>query len=356
MTRKILVVFGLLWSVVASAQFVPGQVLTAAELNNAFALYAPLTGATFTGPVSATSISGTLISGSSGAFTNLSASGSVSLPAGTVTPTSLAVQSANTVLANTLGAAASPTAAAIPSCSTSSSALQWSSGVGFACNTSVNSATLGGVAAASYLTTASAASIYAPLASPALTGTPTAPSPTVLTNNTQLATTASVINVLGSGDFLGAFNSVTATTTITPSQTGGIVGTTTNNNANAGSVGEYQAFGGGSVPLTSGTVTNATSISLTAGDWDVESVQLFQTSVGGSLVFAYSSVSTTSVTLGGVGQYTLSGGALGAQLAVTSPVVRVNLAATTTVYAVTEVSFATGTCNVFGFLRARRVR
>lgn len=49
--KKLLFFVGLLWSAIASAQFTPGQLLTAAELNNQFALYAPLAGATFTGPV-----------------------------------------------------------------------------------------------------------------------------------------------------------------------------------------------------------------------------------------------------------------------------------------------------------------
>ena len=46
---------------------------------------------------------------------------------------------------------------------------------------------------AGYLTTATAASTYAPLANPALTGTPTAPTAAVDTNTTQLATTAYVV-------------------------------------------------------------------------------------------------------------------------------------------------------------------
>ena len=44
----------------------------------------------------------------------------------------------------------------------------------------------------SYLTTASAASTYAPLASPALTGNPTAPTPATADNDTSIATTAFV--------------------------------------------------------------------------------------------------------------------------------------------------------------------
>lgn len=49
------------------------------------------------------------------------------------------------------------------------------------------------VGMSSYLTTASASSTYAPLASPALTGTPTAPTAAVDTNTTQVATTAYVV-------------------------------------------------------------------------------------------------------------------------------------------------------------------
>jgi len=44
----------------------------------------------------------------------------------------------------------------------------------------------------SYLTTSTAASTYAPKASPALTGTPTAPTPTTTDNSTTIATTAYV--------------------------------------------------------------------------------------------------------------------------------------------------------------------
>ena len=52
---------------------------------------------------------------------------------------------------------------------------------------------------AGYLTTASsAASTYAPLASPALTGTPTAPTAGATTNTTQLATTAFVQTAVSS--------------------------------------------------------------------------------------------------------------------------------------------------------------
>lgn len=63
---------------------------------------------------------------------------------GLVHTTDLAAQAANTVVANVTGSSASPTAFALPSCSTSSSAITYASGTGFTCNTAVNAATLGG--------------------------------------------------------------------------------------------------------------------------------------------------------------------------------------------------------------------
>lgn len=50
-------IIGLLVCANAHAQFAPGQVLTASALNAQFALYAPLAGATFTGPLTAPSLS-----------------------------------------------------------------------------------------------------------------------------------------------------------------------------------------------------------------------------------------------------------------------------------------------------------
>lgn len=63
---------------------------------------------------------------------------------GLVTAADLATQSANTIIGNGTGSTASPTALSVPSCSTSASALKWTSGSGFACNSSINAATLGG--------------------------------------------------------------------------------------------------------------------------------------------------------------------------------------------------------------------
>lgn len=156
----------------------------------------------------------------------------------------------------------------------------------------------------------------------------------------------------------GAFTTITATGTITPSQTNGIVGTTTNNNANAGSVGEYVDNTGTGVALTSGVSANITSISLTAGDWDVSGT--LQTVPAGATTTQSITVgiSTTSATLGAFSTLTQISSAIpaGSGSATPTPIVRLSLASTTTVYLVGNVAFAVSTMSSNGFIRARRIR
>lgn len=128
---------------------------------------------------------------------------------GLVTPADHAAQAANTILANGSASTASPTAIGVPGCSSATNALQWTSGTGFACNSSINAATLGGAtfanpgpigatpSGASFTTlsassTVSGAGITALFNNTALTGTPTAPTTAVGTNTTQIATMAAV--------------------------------------------------------------------------------------------------------------------------------------------------------------------
>lgn len=150
---------------------------------------------------------------------------------------------------------------------------------------------------------------------------------------------------------------------LTPSTTGGIVGTTTNNNATAGSVGEHVTASAAStvVALTTATAANMTSISLTAGDWDVSGTCVFQTAATTSVTLTRCGVSTTSATFGADGTYTSSTFAAVVPGAVeyadaVSPVTRVSLAATTTVYLVGLSNFTVSTQTAGGVIRARRVR
>lgn len=146
---------------------------------------------------------------------------------------------------------------------------------------------------------------------------------------------------------------------VTPSQTGGIVGTTTNNNATAGSVGELLSNSTSGTSLTNLTGANATSVSLTAGDWDVECTTSF--TLGGTTTATafWSGINTTSATISatiGTTSVMEMPTQTGLPEVLASPVVRESLASTTTVYCVAQASFGVSTVTVAGFLRARRVR
>lgn len=147
---------------------------------------------------------------------------------------------------------------------------------------------------------------------------------------------------------------------ITFSTTSGIIGTTTNNNAAAGSVGEFiSSFKDSSnlTTLTTATVTNITSISLTAGDWDLWANANF-TNTGTASVFS-SAISTVSATLPSTHLITEATSATFSFTGVFSipcPCQRLSLSSTTTVYLVVYAGFNTGTVKGFGGIYARRAR
>lgn len=147
-----------------------------------------------------------------------------------------------------------------------------------------------------------------------------------------------------------------------------IVGTSTNDNAAAGSVGEYvsnEVASGAAIALTTATPVNITSISLTAGDWDVSgiihyvppaSTRIFAINTSVNTVSATPSTTTDRVT-------TLSVSATGAWVPgnafpITQRVssCRFSLNAVTTVYLVTNQIFDTSTLTAYGMIWARRIR
>ncbi|HIH2745556.1 hypothetical protein L3V59_13825 [Burkholderia aenigmatica] len=172
--------------------------------------------------------------------------------------------------------------------------------------------------------------------------------------------------------FGNTVTTLTATGAITPTQTSGIVGTTTNNNANAGSVGEYicaQVTNGGSpsgcrtnsstpVSLATGTYANVTSISLTAGDRDMEGSVGFLPAGSTVMGAQVSGISTTSATLGPADSHAAveEANVTGLASTMATPRSRISVASTTTVYLVAYASFSTSTCTAVGFVTARRVR
>lgn len=113
---------------------------------NALTLQTPLSAANGgTGATAATG-SGSVVLATSPTIASPSVTGAFTAT-GLVTTADLATQAANTVLANGTGSSASPTAFAMPSCSTSASALNWTAGAGFICNTAVLASNVSGTVA-----------------------------------------------------------------------------------------------------------------------------------------------------------------------------------------------------------------
>ncbi len=139
-----------------------------------------------------------------------------------------------------------------------------------------------------------------------------------------------------------------------------ITGTNSNDNAATGYVGEYVAStvaAGSAISLTNNTQTNAMSITLTAGDWNVFFFPTFSGAPTGTALTA--SASTISATLSGASfenARTPTMPTSGSDVSLAAPMLRVSIGSTTTVYGVVRANFTSGTASVYGQLQARRVR
>ena len=149
-----------------------------------------------------------------------------------------------------------------------------------------------------------------------------------------------------------------------------ITGTTTNDSAAAGVVGQYTTYTVASGASGAGTTAflNSASGALTAGDWDVYgSCDLDWTGVTATVVNC--GVSTASATLtgqSGIGNVMATdpttkeiatfGTTLTGTKVVNTPIVRMTLATATTVYIVTGMTYSAGSYVAYGTLKARRVR
>jgi hypothetical protein len=138
-----------------------------------------------------------------------------------------------------------------------------------------------------------------------------------------------------------------------------IPGTTTNNDAAPGFVGEYIHQETTWAAVTSGAFTNTTSVTLTAGDWDVLCTGSWRPSATTSFNLMIVGASGISQALGTDGTHTdlaiasqVEGGNV---VAMTTPRVRFNLAASATIYCVQQAVF-TGSVECKGVISARRVR
>lgn len=178
----------------------------------------------------------------------------------------------------------------------------------------------------------------------------------------EITTANSSILVTDSGGIPGFSATLPAHTTssITFSPTtGGIVGTTTNDNAAAGKVGEFVQSNigtGSAISISASTSTNITSISLTAGDWDVQgSVILIPTGIA---TIYQGGINNTTATLpdGSLKTVLQPPSATGNSWGFTVPTQRFSLSGTTTIYLVGFIAFSTGTATAAGNIQARRMR
>jgi hypothetical protein len=217
--------------------------------------------------------------------------------------------------------------------------------------------------------------------SPALTGTPTAPTAAVDTNTTQIATTAmvlaqaSAVNPLVNNTVsIGISTRYARADHVHPVDTsrqatltaGQLPGETSTGSATAGNVGEViqsSVASGSAVSLSTGVAVNITSISLTAGDWDVSANIYYGPAASTNITVLIASISQTTgtldlTTLGATNNQRQGGfvpGAGGTVNCLVGPL-RISLSGATTIFLVTQANFTVSTLSGYGAIRARRAR
>lgn len=138
---------------------------------------------------------------------------------------------------------------------------------------------------------------------------------------------------------------------------GQIPGTTTNNNANAGNIGEAvdaTRLYASSLSMTSTVPINVVSVLLQPGDWQVSGNVFIDPSISAT---SYSgAISVTSASYPDNCFLTGSSGISFTDNGFSTSTIRVSTNITITVYLVASATFASGTCIVCGYMLARRMR
>jgi len=148
-----------------------------------------------------------------------------------------------------------------------------------------------------------------------------------------------------------------------------LTGVTDGSNASAGTVGEYISSTvavGSAVSLSTATGAftgkTITSISLTAGDWDIFGSVGINNASTTNFIAAAGGISTTSDTLSSSYEqetrfsYGASGLVLNNVISFVVPTLRVSISSTTTYYLIGYAQFTVSTATAFGQIMARRRR
>ena len=152
------------------------------------------------------------------------------------------------------------------------------------------------------------------------------------------------------------------------------LGTNTNDSASAGNIGEEMRqtrLRSASNSISTGSTVNVTSssITLTAGDWDVDGMVGFTVGASTIVTNIQMGIATTTATIpasdtfdvptsGEVAQqFSFPAGNIPATgLSLVIPPYRISVASTQTIFLVAQATFSASTASVFGSYRARRVR
>lgn len=175
---------------------------------------------------------------------------------------------------------------------------------------------------------------------------------------TQTGTQTGISNKTFVAPVLGAASA----TSLAFTSTTGIVGTATNDNAATGSVGEFLQGASTGTSLSTGTVADAASVALTAGDWNCWGTLAFQPTASTTFTQMTVGVNSTATTLPGnnYGKTVVSyptGNTVGANpVYINTQMVRVLLAGSGTAFLPAKATFAASTMTVDGNVQCRRAR
>jgi hypothetical protein len=142
-------------------------------------------------------------------------------------------------------------------------------------------------------------------------------------------------------------------------------GSTTNDGAAAGKVGEFltaSLAAGSATSLVTATPKTVIGLSLSAGDWDVWGVADYIPDGATTTSVIQQGISQTDNTFGAADTFSaasggnLSGTVLGSLIAENTPHQRISLAVTTTIYLIVKAAFAISTMTAYGSIFARRRR
>ena len=147
---------------------------------------------------------------------------------------------------------------------------------------------------------------------------------------------------------------------------GQIQGTSTNDSASSGNIGEYissSVGSGGAISLSNNTPADITHVSLTAGDWDCRGNVAFTANTNNQITSMFGWIHSVSATQpnapnGGAFsalQYATAVLSMSVQVMPVAPI-RVSLASTANEYLTVQASVGSGSITGYGFIGCRRMR